>query len=87
VTSQQRSPAGSDLGRSDRYRLAGGISGTIAGAIVIFVFFGFGEHPHRIGLAVIATVIFVAVSFAWNRFLYRQAKQRALSSGDAERRR
>jgi hypothetical protein len=62
--------------RNDRYRKIGSYIGTVTGAVVIFAYLAFGEHPHRLGVAIITTLIFVALASALDLFLHRQEKRR-----------
>jgi Na+/melibiose symporter-like transporter len=78
---QQHRPDDPGEARVERYRQIGSTSGTIIGAVVIFAFLAFGERPHRLGLAVIATVVFLVVAMAFDLFLRTQAKKRKSARG------
>ena len=73
---QNEGPGEPGEARVERYRRIGSVSGTIIGALAIFVFLGFGEHPHRLGEAVIATVIFLILATALDLFVHSQKKRR-----------
>jgi Na+/melibiose symporter-like transporter len=77
----QQPSTGSARDRVNRYQMIGSISGTVIGAIVIFTFLAFGEHPHRLGQAIVTTALFIVVAVAFDLFLFRSAKRRSNPPG------
>jgi hypothetical protein len=57
--------------RSVRPRLIGSLVGTIVGCVLIIYEVGFAAHPHRVGEAIVATLIFLALSAAVDYRIYQ----------------
>jgi Protein of unknown function (DUF2510) len=61
--------------RSFRPRLIGSLLGTIFGCVLIIYEVGFAAQPHRVGEAIAATVIFLAISAAVDYRIYQKYRE------------
>jgi hypothetical protein len=61
--------------RSFRPRLIGSLLGTIFGCVLIIYEVGFAAQPHRVGEAIAATVIFLAISATVDYRIYRKYRE------------